>query len=158
MKSPKNVTEELSICGFSGKHVDSGAKHFTCEAKELMEDIVQEFGPKIRYAEEFKPHGVNVNFVEKNSDNQIKVITYEKGIEEVMLSCGSGAVASAYHIHEKKTLKSPLKIEVPGGELNLQFNDSWDDVWLGGPAVILFESIVDSNKILPTISYIYRGD
>ena len=152
MKSPKNVTEELSICGFSGKHVDSGAKHFTCEAKELMEDIVQEFGPKIRYAEEFKPHGVNVNFVEKNSDNQIKVITYEKGIEEVMLSCGSGAVASAYHIHEKKTLKSPLKIEVPGGELNLQFNDSWDDVWLGGPAVILFESIVDSNKILPTIS------
>ena len=152
MKTPKNATDELLICGFLGIHVDSGAKHFVCKVQQLNKDIVKNFGPKIRYAEEFRPHGINVNFCQKINDYQIKVITYEKGIEEVMLSCGSGAVAAAYYLHEKTNLKSPLKIEVPGGELILKFNDLWDDVWLGGPAVKLFESEVESNKILPMIS------
>jgi len=143
MKSPSFVTDEISLFGFSGKHVDSGAKHFACKTENLSNELVQEFGPKIRFSEEFSPDGLNVNFVKWISENEIEVITYEKGIEKVMLSCGSGAVATAYYLNNFKQLSSPLKINVPGGELNLKFNKFWDDVWLGGPAVILFKSEIN---------------
>lgn len=151
MKPPSYVTEEIHLFGYSGRHVDSGAKHFACEVSNLSEEIVQNFGPKIRFSKEFSPNGVNVNFSEKKSNNEINVITYEKGIEEVMLSCGSGSVASAFHLSKKYNLKSPLKINVPGGELNLKFNKKWDDVWISGASILLFESEFN-EKDLPTIS------
>lgn len=147
MKSPSFVTDEINLFGFSGRHVDSGAKHFTVEPLKLSNELVQEFGPKIRYADKFAPNGLNVNFGKWISENEIEVITYEKGIEKVMLSCGSGAVATAFYLIGSKQLSSPLKINVPGGELNLKFNENWDDIWLGGPAVILFESQLDLNLL-----------
>ena len=64
-----------------------------------------------------------------------------------MLSCGSGAVATAFYLNDINQLSSPLRINVPGGELSLKFNENWDDVWLGGPAVILFESQLDLNLL-----------
>jgi diaminopimelate epimerase len=152
MSQPNYQTEKVELFGFSGKHVDSGAKHFVCEAKNLTSNIVKEFGPKIRNSEEFQPHGVNVNFFEYISNSEIKVITYEKGIEKVMLSCGSGSVASAYHANNISNLISPVTIQVPGGILNLKFDKTWENVWLGGPAVLLFESQINLNDFLPTIS------
>ncbi|MAJ45050.1 MAG: diaminopimelate epimerase [Candidatus Marinimicrobia bacterium] len=140
MKPPSFVTEEINLFQYLGRHINSGAKHFVCNVDNLTKDLVEEFGPKIRYSDFFQPNGVNVNFSQKISNNIIKVITYEKGIEDVMQSCGSGAVASAYYIHKYLKLISPLKIKVLGGELNLIFNETWKNVWLGGPAKIVFES------------------
>ena len=146
-KPPIFKTNEINCYGYTGKHIDSGAKHFVTIVNNLTLENVKKFGPKIRYSKIFKPLGLNVNFSKKISNNKIKVITYEKGIEEVVLSCGSGSVASAYYIYKSLSLQSPLKIEVLGGELNLKFNESWDDVWLGGPAVIVFKSKLRFNNI-----------
>jgi len=152
MKPPNYKTEIINLFGFSGRHVDSGAKHFVCESKNLTLSMVEEFGPKIRYTENFKPDGINVNFFEVISISKIKVITYEKGIEKVMLSCGSGSVASVYHANNNSKLISPVNIQVPGGILKLKFDENWKNVWLGGPAVLLFESQINLNDVLPGIS------
>ena len=62
--------------------------------------------------------------------NTINVITYEKGIEKIMRSCGSGSVAAAFYAYHNGNIKSPLKILNPGGYMMLEFNSSWEDVWL----------------------------
>lgn len=140
MKKPVYKSDWLNIHGFSGRYVNSGAKHFACKTDKLNFKIAEKFGPKIRYDQKNFPKGVNVNFYKIQSLNQIHVITYEKGIEKVMLSCGSGAVAACYHADQANKLNSPLKITTPGGELNLKFNSNWNDIWLGGPTNLLFES------------------
>lgn len=152
MKAPIYKTKSIELFGFSGRHVDSGAKHFVCEAWDLSNETAQKFGSLIRYSEKFAPIGVNVNFFNQISENEIKVISYEKGIEKVMLSCGSGSVASVYHSCQLSRMKSPVTIQVPGGTLKLKFNEFWENIWLGGPAVLLFESQINVNDILPTIS------
>ena len=71
--------------------------------------------------------------------NEIQVITYEKGIEEVMESCGSGSVAAAYYASRKKTLQSPLTIKNRGGSMTLEFDNEWNQVWLNSNPSIEFE-------------------
>ena len=152
MNSPIYKTDIIELFGFSGRFVDSGAKHFACKSNDLSPKIAQKFGSLIRYSNEFAPDGVNVNFFKQNSINNISVISYEKGIEKVMLSCGSGSVAATYHANNISKMSSPITIQVPGGTLKLKFDESWKNVWLGGPALLLFESEININKILPTIS------
>ena len=57
-----------------------------------------------------------------------------------MLSCGSGSVAAAYHVYHDTGLTSPVEISVPGGKLAVEFDPHWKQVWLTGPAVVLFKS------------------
>ena len=83
--------------------------------------------------------GVNVNFFKINHTSQIQVITYEKGIEKVMLSCGSGSVAAAYYASTKTKIASPLSIVNRGGNMQLEFDEKWIEVWLKSNPNIEFE-------------------
>jgi len=65
-----------------------------------------------------------------------------------MLSCGSGSIAAAYHASQGSNLESPVEITVPGGKLYVNFDKSWKDVWLTGPAVILFKSQLNPSDFL----------
>ncbi len=147
MKPPVYKSDTLEVEGFSGCHVDSGAAHFVTEVLRFTMNKAEISAPPIRYADEFSPRGINVNFYEILDHFTLKVITYEKGIERVMLSCGSGSVAAAFHAAKKHQLKSPLRVIVPGGKLTVEFDDDWKDVWLKGPAVILFESEIDPSDL-----------
>ena len=100
-------------------------------------------GKKIRYNKIFSPDGTNINFMKLLNEHHIKVWTYEKGIEDMVMSCGSGSVAAAYYAFEQNKIKSPVQISVPGGELKLTFNDNWSDVWLSGPAHLESEEDVE---------------
>ena len=133
MKQPSFKSKEIISHQYKGRYVDSGAKHFTTIVHQIALTDVNKDGKKIRNDKVF-PHGINVNFMKIINSQHIKVLTYEKGIENVVLSCGSGSVASAYYAYQKKLIKSPLKISVPGGKLQLIFNNKWDKVWLSGPA------------------------
>ena len=99
-------------------------------------------GAQIRYDETFKPRGINVNFYEILDAHTIHVKTYEKGIENLMMSCGSGSVACAYHLSKIGKIKSPVTVNVLGGQLQIDFTDDWQEVWLSGPA-----KIEDSTEI-----------
>ena len=143
MTPPVYKSKELILKGHSGFHVDSGAPHFVCPATELNEAFVATEAPPIRYHEMFAPRGINVNFYSVNEPSHIQVITYEKMIEKVMLSCGSGSVASVFHAAKVNNLESPVTISAPGGDLSVEFDENWQDVWLTGPAVILFQSQIN---------------
>lgn len=147
MKSPQYKTDSIKVEGFEGCHVDSGARHFAVPVDDLSEINVFKSGQLIRYAGEFSPKGINVNFYTKLGPHSIHVETYEKGIEQMMLSCGSGSVAAAYHASQTLGLQSPIDVTVPGGELIIEFNDTWENVWLTGIAILLFTSTIHLDNL-----------
>ena len=143
MSTPKYCSGKIEILEIEGFHVDSGAPHFTVEYPQIDNETVKILGSEIRHHETFKPRGINVNFYEFVNLSSIYVKTYEKGVEDMMRSCGSGAVACAYHLSTKEKIKSPLSVHVPGGELQIEYSKNWEEVWLIGPAVI--ENSFDIN-------------
>lgn len=148
MTPPRYAAEHLSVAGYKGNHVDSGAAHFVIEAPGFTRDRVSSAAPLIRRAECFEPRGVNVNFYQLEDAGTLQVLTYEKGVESFMLSCGSGSVAAAYDAARKLQLSSPVSVRVPGGELQVEFDKNWQEVWLTGPAVLLFKSSIETKELI----------
>tara|TARA_B100000614_G_scaffold58513_1_gene51720 strand:+ start:472 stop:1239 length:768 start_codon:yes stop_codon:yes gene_type:complete len=143
IRQPIFKSKEINILNYIGRYVDSGAKHFAIITENLNAKNIKKIGREIRQHKFFEPDGVNVNFMEILNQNHIYVTTYEKGIENTVMSCGTGSVACAYYAHHKNLIKSPIKISVPGGKLQLIFNKDWSEVWLSGPAKISEPIIIE---------------
>ena len=127
--------------------IHTGSPHYIEYRDDISNlDIVTE-AHKIRYNDRFKEEGTNVNYVQKQSDNSLKMRTYERGVEGETLSCGTGATAVALSGTINYQLSSPISIHVPGGELSIKFNqvseEKFDNIWLIGPAVQVFEGVVE---------------
>lgn len=108
--------------------------------ENLKEFPVFETGKKIRYSD---PDGVNINFVEIKND-MINVRTYERGVENETLACGTGATSVAIACHQLGKIKSNIcHIKMPGGDLTVEFekekNNSYKNIYLTGPAVCVFK-------------------
>jgi diaminopimelate epimerase len=110
-------------------------------------DLVAE-AKKIRYNEEFKTQGINVNFVSIHNE-VLKVRTYERGVEDETFSCGTGvtAAAIAYHLYKKDhSNQHHFKIATKGGNLsvNYLFNENkYSKVFLQGPAQFVFDGEIE---------------
>ena len=141
---PEYIGEEIIVEKLSGISVNSGAKHFVIEIEQNQELNWGKIGRKIRYSNQFSS-GTNVNFVRKINKNTLEVITYEKGVEQIMQSCGSGSVAAAYHMQKKHNLDYNLIIKVAGGDLSVTADSNWTNVWLKGKTKLLFNSEIDIN-------------
>ncbi len=103
--------------------VNSGVPHvviFVDEEELEAMDIVP-IARKIRYNEIF-PEGTNVNFVSILSENEIKIRTYERGVEDETLSCGTGSVAAAFVSLQRKLVKEPVRVVTRGGDLIIEFS------------------------------------
>ena len=127
---------------FTGKYyfLNTGSPHYVEVVDKVAEMDVVEEGRKTRYAERFSPEGTNVNFVEI-SDDRIFVRTYERGVEDETLSCGTGVTAAAIAAY-LKTGKKDLKIHTTGGDFRVDFDENegaFTSVWLSGPAEKVFE-------------------
>lgn len=126
--------------------LDTGSPHYVrfVEAIDTL-DVVTE-GRKVRYNERFRENGTNVNFIQP-SDEGIKIATYERGVEDETLACGTGitAAAIAYYQHLDHKPALPLQVQAKGGRLSVEFqvqNGHFTDVWLNGPAEQVFEGII----------------
>ena len=134
---------DLKECRKMGEDyfLNTGSPHYIKFVKEIELSDVMEEGSAIRYSDAFMPGGTNVNFVEK-LDQHIKVRTYERGVENETLSCGSGVTAAALSVALKDHLNSPIKVETPGGILNVSFKKSGEnftEIFLSGPAKYVFK-------------------
>ncbi|HEY3403081.1 MAG TPA: diaminopimelate epimerase [Ohtaekwangia sp.] len=126
--------------------IHTGSPHFIRFVKDINNYPVFEQGKTIRYDDSFKPGGTNVNFVELLPDNTIYVRTYERGVEDETLSCGTGVTAAALAAFYKG-YSSPVKIKTRGGDLSVEFKSgqpvgnspAFTDVFLVGPAKMVFE-------------------
>lgn len=126
--------------------LDTGSPHHV-EHKDNIEDFdIKTDGAKIRYGEPYNEEGSNVNFVKKVTDDTFTVRTYERGVEDETLSCGTGVTAVAIAMHATKETKDNLiNLNVRGGELKVSFeedNGAYKNVWLVGPAKFVFKGTV----------------
>jgi diaminopimelate epimerase len=121
--------------------LDTGSPHYVTEREDVETMNVFREGRKIRYSERFAAEGTNVNFISKSNDS-IYVRTYERGVEDETLSCGTGVTASVLAAVQKGLLQSsPGKVITPGGELSVHFKKDgtkFRDIWLEGQAVRVF--------------------
>jgi diaminopimelate epimerase len=126
--------------------IDTGSPHyikFIDNVKSL--DVVNK-GREIRYNDIYKEKGTNVNFAEVMKDSSLFVRTYERGVEDETLSCGTGVTASAIAWSIMNPTINKVKINTLGGELTVTFSrrgDKFADIWLEGPAVFVYKGTID---------------
>jgi len=122
--------------------LDTGSPHYVKILPSVEMVDVKAEGSKIRYSDPFHKEGINVNFVQHNS-NSIEVATYERGVEDETYSCGTGVTASALisHLVDAK-YSSPIQVGTKGGKLSVHFKHEdgiFTNVWLQGPAKYVFK-------------------
>ncbi|MBL3654943.1 diaminopimelate epimerase [Fulvivirga sediminis] len=132
-----------------GIFVDTGSPHLIKYVINIDNFRVYEEGKAIRNGGLFKAAGVNVNFVEITGADQIFVRTYERGVENETLSCGTGVTAAAL-ASSTKELNSPVKVNTKGGNLSVEFEKnedmSFSNVYLLGPAKEVFKGSIELDK------------
>ena len=124
----------------NGTFIDTGSPHYIEIVENLDNiDVVQQ-GKAARNLAIFAPDGSNINYVEKTGEGKIKVRTYERGVENETLSCGTGVTASAI-IAASSRPGNNILISTLGGELEVRFekNDGgYHNIWLAGPTEMVF--------------------
>lgn len=127
--------------------LNTGSPHHVQIVADLINYPIKEAGAKIRYSQLYGEAGSNVNFVEQLNDNVFRVRTYERGVEDETLSCGTGVTAVAIAMHYLgKTKNNVVDLKVEGGKLQVQFeeqNGQYSAVFLVGPAGVVFEGTID---------------
>jgi diaminopimelate epimerase len=135
----------------SAYFLDTGSPHFVRFCSELPKDIIGE-ARNIRYNDIYRQEGVNVNFAKfMVTDGHMMIATYERGVEDETLSCGTGATAVALASNIHFGLESPVKILTKGGMLSVSFhqrNGIFTEVWLSGPAVKVFEGTINIDHLI----------
>ena len=146
--------------------LDTGSPHHVQLVDDLQSLNVKELGSAIRYSNLYGPDGSNVNFVTQIAPNHFAIRTYERGVEDETLSCGTGATATAIamYIHnvsnsddhsfkenavvsENKLQKNNIaqNIEVQGGSLQVTFTENngvFSNIFLSGPAEFVFDGTI----------------
>lgn len=127
----------------AGFVVNTGSPHYVRFELDTDDLNVNEQGAAIRYSPSFSKEGINVNFVSQQHAQQFKISTYERGVENETLACGTGAVAAAIVAHQTgRTSDTTLFMEAKGGVLQVSFEkhvDGYKKVRLTGPATFVFE-------------------
>jgi len=123
--------------------LNTGVPHAVVPVADLEAVDVRSLGRELRYHPHFGPAGTNVNFIPSGAGDGIAVRTYERGVEDETLACGTGAVACALVTAARRNLPSPVRIfPRGGGQLTIHFEPSpsgFDAVFLEGDARVIYE-------------------
>lgn len=125
--------------------LNTGSPHFVQWVHDLENFRVFENGNKIRNSATYQQEGINVNFVEHISDDEIFVRTYERGVEDETYSCGTGATAAALVAMKDKNRPS-INVKVLGGNLKVyaeKDSSGYHNIWLEGSAKQVFKGKID---------------
>lgn len=131
-----------------GYFLNTGSPHVVQFSSDVASFPVFEQGEKVRYSETYRStNGTNVNFTEITDSLKIIVRTYERGVEDETLSCGTGVTAAAIAYSKKEGIVGEIGVEVTtlGGKLDVFFEKSsqgYTNVWLSGAATFVFEGTI----------------
>lgn len=127
--------------------LDTGSPHYVAFTNRVMEMDVARRGREIRYSPLFEQEGINVNFVEQADDSgRITVRTYERGVEDETLSCGTGVTAAALLSHHNANGFNRVEVQTKGGRLSVEYDkrgDEYTDIWLIGPAEKVYKGEIE---------------
>ncbi|MCM8804524.1 MAG: diaminopimelate epimerase [Candidatus Omnitrophica bacterium] len=122
-----------------GNYVNTGVPHTIIFVEDIEKVNISELGPKIRYNKIFGEKGTNVDWVEIVKNGLIKIRTYERGVEEETLSCGTGSVASAIITFLIKGMNSPINVITRSNEiLKVYFDKNLKNIYLEGKTFYAF--------------------
>jgi diaminopimelate epimerase len=130
---------------FSVAFVNTGVPHAVMQVNDLEKLDVRSLGSAIRHHSEFAPSGTNANFFAFAADGAILLRTYERGVEDETLACGTGVVATALVAHRYYGGTMPASIRVRGGDYLRVETSECGQVFLIGPATFVFEGEVQIN-------------
>ena len=151
MTEPTDLRLHLEL-GIAGENktvhfINSGVPHVVIPVVNIEDVDVRHEGAAVRYHKIFSPSGTNVNFMEKRGAKKIAIRTYERGVEDETLACGTGIVASALIFGATEGCHGPITV-LPGGgdELQVGFETvagRFCNVTLTGPAQFVFEGTIE---------------
>lgn len=147
MPVPSGLRRDLQLPFQSGwvtaDSINTGVPHVVIQVDNIEDHPVVEQGRFVRYHSMFSPEGTNANFIKVSGPDRINIRTYERGVEDETLACGTGAMASAIIANIRGSMSSPVRVATRGGEeLKIYFNkkgDSFDEVWLEGGTSIAYQ-------------------
>ncbi len=155
LTEPRNIVRDLRVETGAGTFVvdslDTGVPHvvFWCENVDSVD--VATIGREIRYHERFAPSGTNVNFVTRRPDGRLDIRTYERGVEDETLACGTGAVAAALSAHMRGEAQAPVTLVPRGGAALTVFFEAHADVFrevlLEGDARVIYEGVLTPEAV-----------
>ncbi len=123
--------------------LNTGSPHFIKFANNVQDIDVVQTGSEIRHSKEFMQEGINVNFVESIDEDSIFVRTYERGVEDETMSCGTGVTAAALMSAHNENGFNRVEVRTPGGHLSVEFEkideNNFKNIWLCGPAEMVYK-------------------
>jgi diaminopimelate epimerase len=123
--------------------LNTGSPHYVKIVSDLNKLDVFKTGRTIRNSEPYIKEGINVNFVEQQEEDEIFVRTYERGVEDETLSCGTGVTAAALACYHNETGFNDVLVNTKGGKLNVEYerfdDNNYKNIWLSGPAEKVYE-------------------
>lgn len=144
--NPKDLRLDYAIGLKNGpltvSSINTGVPHVVVMQDSIEEVDVFGLGREIRYHDAFAPAGTNVNFVCTQNTGQLAIRTYERGVEDETLACGTGSIASALVASLKTDWPSPISLMTRSGEmLTIYFHENnqvFTDVYLEGDARLIY--------------------
>lgn len=126
---------------------NTGVPHFVVPVGKLEEaQVARDIIQTLRFHPEAGPRGANVTFLEVLSAERFRTVTFERGVEDFTLSCGTGVLAAAaVGLQTGDTSSLEADVSTPGGSLKVKFGPGFSTVWLTGPAVEVFETVLPES-------------
>jgi len=152
-----NESVSLSVDGqeYSLFFINTGVPHVVMEVADVEAFPLVEIGRKIRFHEFFSPAGTNVNVIQVQNDHTLRIRTYERGVEDETLACGTGSVAAALMVSVKRGASSPVTIHTASGEvLTVSWEGDageWAPVFFEGEVRFIYEGRL-SPEALPGVA------
>jgi diaminopimelate epimerase len=139
--------EQVKVLNDNCFELNTGSPHYVLFTTDIGSIDVQSEGSKVRYSEHYKEHGINVNFVEILKNDLLSIRTYERGVENETLACGTGITAAVLSYAQNVKLSGLHRIEVQakGGDLLVEFQKdefSFKNIYLEGPSQFVFKGEV----------------
>ncbi|MBN2058787.1 MAG: diaminopimelate epimerase [Deltaproteobacteria bacterium] len=155
MPAPSGLKKDLDLPHEKGwisvDFINTGVPHVVVQVERLKDHPVFDQGRVIRNHSMFSPGGTNANFMSIDGPSSIRIRTYERGVEDETLACGTGAMASALIANIRGGLPSPVSVTTSGGEeLKIYFEKSaetYGRVWLEGNTSIVYKGSLHEEAL-----------